>query len=316
MSRLLDQRLPRLGDLELLEAAARLGSLSAAAREFGLTQQAVSLRIRAVERQLGVSVLTRSPSGCGLTQAGRLVTAWSATLLRDADQFSAALASLPAGRSRRLRVAASLSVAEHLVPGWLVTLNEQQSAAGAPATRVELAALSTPAVLERVRSGHADIGFIEGPQSASGLRTRTFAHDELVIVVAPGHPWARRRAPVPVTLLASTPLVHREPGSGARQAFDDALAAALPAAAGVAEPALVVTTPAASRAAVLAGVGPSAVPARAVADDLALRRLVAVPVAGLDLHRALRAVWAGDTRLPAGPARDLLAIATQGRRRA
>lgn len=316
MPRVLDERLPRLGDLELLEAAARLGSLSAAAREFGLTQQAVSLRIRAIERQLGLAVLTRSPSGCGLTQAGRLVTEWSATLLRDAGQLSAALASLQAGRSGRLRVAASLSIAEHLVPGWLVTLYEQRSAAGAPATRVELVAMNTTAVLDRVRSGRADLGFVEGPQSASGLRTRTFAHDELVIVVAPGHAWARRRAAVPVTQLAGTPLVHREPGSGARQAFDDALAAALPAGAEIAEPALVVTTPAASRAAVMAGVGPSAVPARAVADDLALGRLVAVPVAGLDLHRALRAVWVGSARLPAGPARDLLAIATQARRRA
>jgi DNA-binding transcriptional LysR family regulator len=200
------------------------------------------------------------------------------------------------------------------LPSWLVTLHEQQSRSGQPPTHVELAAVNTTAVLDRVRNGDADVGFIEGPQPPVGLRVRTIGHDELAIVVAPGHPWTRRHTPVPATLLAATPLVRREAGSGARQALDDAFAAALPPGFSVAEAAFVVTTPAASRAAVMAGVGPAAVPMCAIADDLALGRLVALPVAGIDLHRTLRAVWNGESRLPPGPGRDLLAIAAHARR--
>jgi molybdate transport repressor ModE-like protein len=305
--------MPRLSDLELLEAVVRLGSMTAASREFGLSQQAVSLRIRAIERQMGVVVLTRSTGGCSLTEAGQLISEWSSKLLREADQMAAALAALQGHRPAQLRVGSSLTIAEHLLPRWLVTLHEQQSRRGEPATHVELTAVNTSGVLSRVRAGEADIGFIEGPQPADGLRVRTIARDHLVIVVAPGHPWARRRTPVPVSMLATTPLVRREAGSGARQALDDALAAALPRAFRIAEPNLVVTTPAASRAAVMAGVGPAAVPACAIADDLALGRLVAVPVTGIDLRRTLRAVWRGDSRPPPGPGRDLLAIATQAR---
>ena len=64
------------------------------------------------------------------------------------------------------------------------------------------------------------------------------------------------------------------------------------------------------RSAVSAGAGPAVLSSLAVQDDLAAGRLVAVAVEGLDLRRSLRAVWPAGQR-PAGPARDLLAIAAR-----
>ncbi|MEP7023438.1 MAG: LysR substrate-binding domain-containing protein, partial [Actinomycetota bacterium] len=108
-------------------------------------------------------------------------------------------------------------------------------------------------------------------------------------------------------------MVAREQGSGTRQAYVAALAAALGGgAATVSPPALVLDTATAIRAAVLGGVAPAVLSALAVADDIQLGRLRAVPLPGVGLRRPLRAIWVGAARPPAGLARDMVAIAGQG----
>jgi molybdate transport repressor ModE-like protein len=317
---MLAHTVPEFADLELLAVVAQHGSMTAAAAQLGLTQQAVSLRIRSMERLVGLPLLLRSRNGSELTSAGRLLNQWASSVLTEAEQLAIALASLRTDRDAHLRIAASLTVAEHLLPGWLVALHDRQDRAGQPATSVELSAINTDAVISRLRSGDADLGFIEGPYQPAGLHARTVATDELLIVVRPDHPWARRRRPVPVELLAATALIGREPGSGTRQAFDDAMSVAMGENRVRPAPALEVSTPAAVRAALSAGVAPAAISALAVADDLALGRLRSVPVTGIDLRRTLRAVWSGQSRPPVGPARLLLDLAvpqstTQGQRR-
>jgi molybdate transport repressor ModE-like protein len=306
--RLVSTRLPELAELELLDAVAHHGSFTAAAAAVGLSQQAVSLRIRAMERLLGITLLTRSARGAELTGAGALLHEWSSGLLAGARDLAVAIETLRTRERAHLRIASSLTVAEHLLPTWLVIFHQHQTAAGMPPTEVEVAAINTASVLDRIRSGAAHIGFVEGTGRLKGLHARTVAEDELLIVVRPDHPWLRRRTPVPVDLLARTPLVGRETGSGSRQAFDDALAAALPPDAPRAAPALEASTAAAVRAAVAAGVGPAAISSLAIADDLLLGRVRVVSIDGLTVRRHLRAVWRGDVRPPAGPMRDLLAV--------
>jgi DNA-binding transcriptional LysR family regulator len=310
---LISDRVPDLAELELLDAVARHGSMTAAAAALGLTQQATSLRIRSLERRLGVSVLVRSARGSELTSTGALLHEWASALLADARELAVALDSLRRHDRAHLRIASSLTIAEHLLPPWLVTFHEQQAAAGLPPTEVEMAAINSDSVIDRVRRGTVDLGFVEGPGRPKGLHSRSVAEDELLVVVRPDHPWLRRRTPVPVELLARTPLVGREPGSGSRQFFDDALTAALPPAAPRAAPALEVSTAAAVRAAVAAGAGPAAISSLAIADDLVLGRVRIVPITGLDLHRSLRAIWRGPARPPAGPVRELLTVATTPR---
>ena len=74
--------------------------------------------------------------------------------------------------------------------------------------------------------------------------------------------------------------------------------------------ALALSTTAAVRSAVLAGAGPAVLSELAVAEDISSRRLIPVPVAGVNLRRSLRAVWAGGSLPPVGAARDLLAHVT------
>jgi DNA-binding transcriptional LysR family regulator len=69
-------------------------------------------------------------------------------------------------------------------------------------------------VISAVRYGAADLGFIESPAVARGLRSRVVARNELVVIVPPEHKWTRRSRAVNASELSQTPLVTREPGSG------------------------------------------------------------------------------------------------------
>lgn len=300
---MLSPRVPDLAGLALLLAVERTGSIGAAGTEAGISQQAASARVHAMEVQVGVPLLVRTPRGSRLTAAGALVARWAVPVVDAARELDAGIDSLRADRGAHLRVAASLTVAEHLAPRWFVALRARAG------TEVSLLATNSDAVAAAVAAGEADVGFVEGPDAPAGLRSRTVGHDRLLVVVAPDHPWARRGAPLTVAELAATPLVAREAGSGTRRALARALAAHLPGGATLAAPAMELASAAAVRAAIAAGVAPGALSTLAAADDLALGRLVSVAVEGVDLHRALRAVWRTGEQPPAGPARDLVALA-------
>lgn len=298
----LAHRVPDLGALQLLLAVARLGSLGRAARDLGISQPAASSRIRAMERQLGVALVDRSPRGSRLTDAGALVTDWARRIVEAAEAFDVGAQALRDRRDSRLRVAASMTIAEYLLPGWLIALRQER-----PDTAVSLVAGNSAAVAERLRAGEADLGFVEGLTAPSGLGGTVVARDHLVVVVGPGHAWARRRAPVGPAELAATPLILRERGSGTRQVLDAALAGH----GGLAEPLLELASTTAVKAAAVSGAGPAVLSELAVGEELAGQRLVRVAVEGVALARDLRAVWPRGSR-PAGPARDLLGLTRRG----
>ncbi|MEF3119316.1 LysR family transcriptional regulator [Streptomyces chrestomyceticus] len=294
----LSHRVPDLGALELLLAVARLGSLGRAARERGISQPAASSRLRSMERQLGVALVERSPRGSRLTDAGALVTDWARRVVEAAEAFDAGAQALRGRRDSRLRVAASMTIAEYLLPGWLIALRAQR-----PDTAVSLLAGNSAAVAERLLAGEADLGFVEGLDVPAGLDGAVVGHDRLVVVAAPAHPWARRRTELTAAELAAAPLILRERGSGTRQVLDAALAGH----GGLAAPLLELASTTAVKAAAVSGAGPSVLSELAVGEELAARRLVEVPVLGTPFGRELRAVWPAGQR-PAGPARHLLGL--------
>jgi molybdate transport repressor ModE-like protein len=307
----LSPHVPDLATLELFVGVAREGSIGAAARRAGISQQAASARLRAMEAQVGAVLLDRDPRGSRLTRAGALLADWAVPLLAQADELDTGIASLRRARDAQLRVAASLTVAEHLLPAWLVALRAECEQARRAAPEVTLIATNSLAVAAQLSGREAELGFVEGPAAPRGLRSRVVARDRLVVVVRPDHKWARRRAPVSPAELAATPLVEREEGSGTRQSLHQTLAGYLGKDIELAAPAMQLTTSTAIRQAVSAGAGPAVLSILAVRDVLGAGLLTVVPVAGVDFHRKLRAVWLGAPQPPAGPPRDLVAIAAR-----
>ncbi|HEV3379922.1 MAG TPA: LysR family transcriptional regulator [Trebonia sp.] len=291
---------PDLIALELLDSIAELGSLGRAATRHGMSQPAVSQRMTQLERVLGIRLLRRSRAGTTLTPAGEQVAVMARRVLREMRALMAGVTALAAEEDARLRVAASLTVAEYLLPGWLSALRQES-----PDVILAVAVSNSSQVLTQVRDGSADVGFVEGSQAPQdGLAVVTVRSDRLVVVVHPGHPWARRASPVTGAELAAADLIVREPGSGTRQVLDRALRSW-----GGAHSWLELGSTATILAAARRGEGPAVLSALAVTEDVDAGRLVPVQAEGIDLSRALRAVWPSDRPL-APLARRLLNLAS------
>jgi DNA-binding transcriptional LysR family regulator len=296
-------RVSDLAAYDLLLSVARLGSLGRAAVEHGISQPAASARMRQLEGQLGLALIERSPRGSRLTADGALVAGWAQAAVEAAAALDEGVTALRQEHAGRLRIAASMTVAEYLLPAWLTALRAVD-----PGAAVALTAENSADVAGAVLAGRADVGFVEGPDLPRGLRAEPVGRDALTVVVAPSHPWARRRSGITARELAAAALVSREPGSGTRRHLEESLQAQ----AGLdREPPLAeLSSTTAIKAAVAGGAGPAVLSSLAVAPELSAGTLRAVPVIGLDLNRTLRAVWTAGRRLT-GPARDLYAIAAR-----
>jgi len=288
---------PDLAVLDLVVTVAETGSLGRAAALHRISQPAASQRLHRLERQLGLSLLIRSTTGSRLTPAGEAFVGWARRVLDEAARLAEAAEALRGASLDLVRVAASLTIADALFPGWLAAFHRAR-----PGIRVSLQVGNSTAVADLVQRRVVALGFVEGPAAPAGLRSRVVGGDRLVVVVPPTHPWTRRRTPVPLELLAATPLVLREPGSGTREA----LAQAVTEAGFELWPLAELGSTAAVKSAALTGEGPAVLSELSVADELATGRLRAVPVADADLTRRFRAIWLPDSP-PTGPVRDLLA---------
>ena len=280
---------PELAALDLLRSVITHGSVSRAAREHGITQPSASSRIRSLERQLGVTVLDRSPTGSRPTPDGQLIATWADSVLDAAQRLATGVDALRARQAGLLRIAASYTIAEYLLPPWLERFLRQR-----PDDSVTLDVTNSRTVLERVESGSVDLGFVESPSAPSTMHQQVVGTDELITVVSPRHRWAELGA-VDLATFASTPLVVRELGSGTRDALDDELARL-----GVDPPtsALDLGSLSAVRIAVINGSAPTVISRLAVAGDLAAGSLVEIPVDGLHIERRLLAVWSKRTEPP------------------
>ncbi|MDN5724895.1 MAG: LysR family transcriptional regulator [Propionibacteriales bacterium] len=289
---------PDLAVLDLLVAVSEHGGLSAAARAVGMAQPNASRALTRLEAHLGLILLRRSHTGSTLTDEGIVVVDWARQVLTAADRLLIGTEALHARHRSEVSIAASMTIAEHLLPAWLTELRRQQ-----PETRISVAVHNSDEVFSRVRDRSCPIGFVESPRIPKGLQSLTVARDRLVVVVASDHPWARRRRPLSAQELAATPLVVREEGSGTRSTLESVLARheRVP-------PTLELTSNTAVRAGVASGAGPAVLSVLSVHTALRSGELRAVPVADLDLQRRMRAVWLPPTR-PDGAADDLVRIA-------
>lgn len=292
---------PDLAVLELLVAVSEHGSLSSAARAIGMAQPNASRSLTRLERSLGVILLDRRPGGSRLTVEGAVVVDWARPALESARDLMSAAESLQSQRRSKVMVAASMTVAEYLMPGWLSDLKRAD-----PDLSVTLSVHNSDQVFDLVADGSVDVGFVETPRLPAGLHRLKVGADRLAVVVPPEHPWAAAGKTLTPQELASTALVVREKGSGTRSTLDRALKDYRPV-----PPTLELSSNAAVRVSVTAGAGPAVLSIFAVRSWLESGALVEVPVAQLPLERRMHAVWKGP-RILSGPAGDLVTAA--GRR--
>jgi DNA-binding transcriptional LysR family regulator len=266
-------------ELAAFVAAVEAAGLHGAADALHLTQSAVTKRIHALETRLGVTLFERGRFGVRPTEAGRALYPEAKTALAALDRAAEVIRRLQEAERGSLTLAASHTTGEFLLPGLLAAFRAVDADA-----HVTVEIVNSPGVLRLLAERAVDVGFVEGLDALDGLETVVLRRDELVVVVAAGHRWARRGEVTPSDLRRE-PFFTREPLSGTR-----AVATAALAAHGVElVPALEATSTQSLKRAVLGG-GFTILSRLTVTAEEAAGLLRALPVRGVDLTRELRAV--------------------------
>ena len=284
----LTEPVPDIRSLDLLHSVAETGSIRQAALQHRISQPAASMRLRTLEKALGLQLLDRSHGRAQLTSSGVAVVQWSEEVLEPMRELLLGARALNTDAATRLRVVASLTVAEYLVPGWLARLRDSD-----PTLMVSLQMGNSTHVTEVVLRGEADVGFVEGRSAPSELASRVMLSDDLVVVAARSSPLAKRKRPLTPTELSTVPLVMREAGSGTREVFEVAMKSLKLSV----TPLVQLGSTTAIKAAVASGVGAGVLSRLAVESDVLEGRLVVVRIEGLSLERSIRLVWAKGTPL-------------------
>ena len=206
-----------LDQLRVFVAVAERQHVTRAARALNLAQSAASSAIAALEARFATKLFNRVGRGIELTEAGRLFLAEAKAVLARAEAAELALAEIGGLKRGTLSVQASQTIASYWLPRHLVAFRRAH-----PGIDIRLSVGNTAQVAAAVHEGQAELGFVEGAVNDPELSSATVAHDQLVLVVGPEHPWGRVGSVAPRDLTASE-WVLREPGSGTRSAFEAAL---------------------------------------------------------------------------------------------
>jgi DNA-binding transcriptional LysR family regulator len=251
------------------------GSFTAVARELNVTQPAVSAQIQALESELGVRLLERLPRRVLLTPAGEALLGYARRLLNLEAEARRMLAEMRGVQDAYLRIGASPTIGAYVLPEIVGEFKR-----GHPDVRIIAEIESTYHVAEALQTHTIDVGLVEAAVEADVLAAHAFRTDELVLIVPPTHPWARRQSIQP-SELAGQPVIAREPASGSRALVEEALQAL-----GVnVPPPLELGGVEAIKNAVALGLGVSFISRHAIRVEEKLGSLVVVPVEGLDLRR-------------------------------
>ena len=250
-----------LDQLRVFVAVAERQHVTRAARALNLAQSAASSAIAALEARFATKLFNRVGRGIELTEAGRLFLAEAKAVLARAEAAELALAEIGGLKRGTLSVQASQTIASYWLPRRLVAFRRAH-----PGIEIRLSVGNTAQVAAAVHEGEAELGFVEGAVNDPELSSATVAHDQLVLVVGPEHPWATAGSVAPRDLTASE-WVLREPGSGTRSAFEAALEGFGLALAAL-DVALELPSNEAVRAAVEAGMGATVISASVAAPSV------------------------------------------------
>jgi DNA-binding transcriptional LysR family regulator len=285
-----------LRELEVFCAIARQENVNRAAEAVALTQSAASQALARLEQALSQRLFDRRGRRLVLNENGRLLLPQARALLDRADD----LQGLLAGEALSLRLGASTTIANYLVPAQLAAFRRDH-----PDARVALTVGNTGAVIAAVAAMEVDFGLIEGASHHPELRVTPWRDDELVVFVARGHALATAGTPTR-RQLAEAPWLLREAGSGTREEVERGLLPHL----GQLNLDMELGDSEAIKRAVAAGLGVSCLSRSVVADLLASGAVVALTAGLPPLRRTLHCIQHRERPATRGMARFLAIAAT------
>lgn len=208
-----------LTQLRAFAAVARTGSFSKSAQELSVTQPAVTVQIRQLERHVGMPLFDRVRPRARLTEAGQTLFQYARRIFALADEAEQALELARGFKAGRLKLVASLTAAAYYLPPLIAAFKRRY-----PGIQIQLAVDNSQRVAERILALSEDLGVLTGEPEDPHLVLEPFCEDSLVLIASPWHPWARRRD-VSLHELVDQPFILREAGSATRALVEQRLAA-------------------------------------------------------------------------------------------
>ncbi len=266
--------------LRTFVAVANTLSFTVAAEDLHMTQPAVSLSVKALERSLRIRLFERRGNVLSMTEAGRALLSSALTILHAEEQATQLLGELSGAKRGKLAIGANTTGGMYVVPELLSAFREQW-----PEVDIDLHVEPALRIFERIHQNIIDVGFVGGPIEDQRFEVEHLVADPLVLIFSPQHPFAGRKV-IPVSELAGQPFVLPEPTSVMRLLFEKAIRDA-----GVviriglqlheAEPV---------KKAVEANLGIGVVPASAITREVAGGYLASADIHGLNISRHLELV--------------------------
>jgi DNA-binding transcriptional LysR family regulator len=266
-----------LRHLLVFHGIAKAGSVNAAARLLHTSQPAVSRELRTLEERLGVLLFDRLPRGMRLTEGGQVLLDYAERIFgleAAAERALRELANLDGGQ---LAIGASNTVGTYLLPALVALFHTRY-----PKVSVTLEIGNTQEIVKGVLESRFVLGFVEGGIREDAIEAREFRRDRIVAVVAPQHSLAKARTPS-VRVLAESPSIMREPGSGTREIVERAFARHRVAL----HCGLQINSSEALKRAAMEGGGVGWISELCVVEELRSGRLVALQTPRLSLERPL-----------------------------
>ena len=278
-------------------------SFSQAAERLGVTQPAVSLQVRSLEKRLGRKLLDRSGRRVEPTEAGLALYRGAQRLLALEGQL---LEELSEGDGDELR--GTLEVGSSTGPGSTVVpvllCEFQRKNAG---VAVSLSISDTQSVIDRVADRELELGIVGAARRHRGVVFEPFLNDEVVLACPPGHAFAGQT--VSLEQLREEPLIVMQEGAGVRQVIEDELRRAGTRLREL-EPRLELGLQESVKAAVAAGYGVAFISRAGIEGDLAAGTLGFARVKGLEPARQISLVRSAG-RSPTRAAEAFLAFAKE-----
>ena len=162
------------------------GSFSAAAREMGISQPAVTMQIQALEADAGATLLDRRYRRIDLTEAGRTLLPYAHRVLAEVESAREDIAALSGAVSGHLSIAASTTPGVYVIPRLLGAFLGEH-----PEVHVTITVHDTAEVAEAIQAGRADLGVTGAIVKGSRAAYAEIGQDELLVICAPGSPFSR-----------------------------------------------------------------------------------------------------------------------------
>ena len=200
--------------LKVFCTVAETKSFSKTSEIIHLTQPAVSLQIQALEEIYETKLFDRSSSTVTLTPAGEVLYKYAKEILAlyaTAEKVIGKVTGLVKGS---ITIGACSNIGNYLLPSVITDFRKTHLK-----TKIHLLVSNTKRVIELLNSGNIDIGIVEGDVVRQKMVVKKLISDELLLIVSPNHPWAKKKE-VSISDLTKEPFIFREAGSGTRQMME------------------------------------------------------------------------------------------------